>query len=80
MFLGGLGVELFYIKVYETLVSLLLIGLVWLWKGKVKLPDSFKLHGLFLFLFVISLLWSQDRKFSFEQLLLFLSGGFSWIT
>jgi len=79
LFLAGLGVEPFYIKVYGVLVSLLLIGLAWLWKGKVALPKSFKFYLLFLLLFAISLIWSQDRKFSFEQLLLFLSGGLFWI-
>lgn len=79
LFLGGLGVELFYIKVYGVLISLLLVGLAWFWKGKIELPKTSKLYGVFLIFFLISLIWSKDWKFSFEHFLLFLSGGLFWL-
>ena len=79
LFLAGLGVELFYVKAYGVFVSLLMVGLAWFWKGKIRLPETFKLYALFLAFFLISLIWSRDWKFSFEHFLLFLSGGFFWI-
>jgi len=79
LFLGGLGVEPFYIKVYGVLISTLLVGLAWFWKVRIRFPQTSKWYGLFLAFFVISLFWSRDWKYSYEHFLLFLSGGFFWV-
>ena len=79
LFLAGLGVELFFIKISGLLVGMLLLGLAWLWKRKLKLPAGIVLYALFLLAFELSLFWSRNRVVSIEYLVLFISGGFFWV-
>jgi len=79
LFFGGLGVELFYVKLYGVFFALLLVGLVLTLKEKLLLPKEFRLYFLFLLVFGLNVFWSQYRFATLEQLFLFTSGGLFWI-
>jgi len=78
-FLGGLGVEVSLIRYLGFLISFLALAFSDILKRKLEFPPGSKLYFLFLALFLLSFLWSQDVKNSSDFFTLFLSGGFFWV-
>lgn len=79
LFFGGLGIEVVLVQYFGILMGLALLFLTKLWKGKIKLPHGFRIFALFLAVFLTSIIWSQDRRGSFEFLILFIGGGLFWL-
>jgi hypothetical protein len=79
LFFGGLGMEVVLLQYFGILIGLVFLFLVKLWKGKIKIPPTFHLFLLFLLVFALSIIWSQDRKASVEFLFLFIGGGIFWL-
>ena len=79
LFFGGLGMEVARVQYFGVLVGLVILFLAKLCKRRVDLPHGFRLFSLFLFAFLISIIWSQDRRRSFEFLVLFIGGGLFWL-
>ncbi len=71
--------EVARVQYFGVLVGLVILFLAKLCKRRVDLPHGFRLFSLFLFAFLISIIWSQDRRRSFEFLVLFIGGGLFWL-
>lgn len=79
LFLAGLGIELLSIKICGLLIAVLLLGLAWTWKRKLKLPPGIILYVLFLLAFEASLIWSRNRGVTADHLVSFIAGGLFWV-
>lgn len=80
LFLGGLGVEKFFIQVAGLFSAVYLLSAVFLQEGKIKLPEGLFAYLIFLVLLSFSFIWSTEKKVALEYLTLFLGGGFFWIS
>ncbi|MBU0572385.1 hypothetical protein KKH23_01810 [Patescibacteria group bacterium] len=79
LFFGGLGTEVVLLQYFGIFVGLVLLLLAKLWKEKIEIPHAFNLYSLFMLVFALSIIWSRDRKASFEFLFLFIGGGIFWL-
>lgn len=79
LFLAGLGEKLFLIRISGVIAAGLLISLAWIKKGKIKIPQGFRLYSLFLALLFTSLIWNHNIWRGFELWLQFLAGGLFWL-
>lgn len=78
--IGGLGTNLAQAKLLGLLFSFALIFYTILKYKKLSLPKGFLLYVIFLLLFLISFLWTSDKKKSFEIFRLFTTGGLFWLS
>jgi len=80
LLIAGLGMETFYVNLSGVLLTLLLLGIVWKKKRKLKLPKGLFLYLLFLLIFEISLfLHDENKGLGFSYFLLYLAGGGFWL-
>jgi len=80
LLIAGFGVEIFYVNLSGVLLTLLLLGIIWKKKRKLKLPKGAFLYLLFLLIFEISLfLHDENRGLGFSYFLLYLAGGGFWL-
>ena len=77
---GGLGLETNVVQHVGILVGILLLMLAYIWNKKIVLPRYKLLYLIFIFLFGLSIFWSEDKEVSCEYLVLFIGGGLFWVS